>query len=482
MNRNYPVLILCLLVISFCYSYSQNELLKKLKRTKRDETNFNESPNITKPIEYKCTLLFRNHEEREESIRRGYFMSRLTIAGNNVKFSDIPKKEFCKGRTMVIEILATHSVTFDEDFDSHGLDLTLVVTAPNWIIGLNRKIILTGANGGSSLGTAGQIPNSIHGADGREGIPGGHGGYFYGIGVEYNWQTANGEMIPNKKPIPYPNLCYYNTDEYFEYFQCPHRMPRVIGGVAYCDEPVVTDSKFRIYVNGGNGGRGQNGGDGQKGTDGTTFDLDPKKIERNGFVHGFDTILHQDVEPLANETNLGTGISEVIVGEMPKIGGRGGKAGPGGLGGQPGGVAIISIYDLPYYYQGCDELLIYGNEGAEGKQGTSGLAGLSENTGYDVQLSVYYTPNTSIQLRNVEYYPHSNPYTSRSLQNLGISKRENKPRLHRRFYRVYEAVEKYTNFTYYNLANTDNGRLLRVVFTALQDVFHSSDRLRSLPK
>ncbi|XP_043484389.1 uncharacterized protein LOC122512555 [Leptopilina heterotoma] len=480
MNINYPIVILFLLLISYCFSYNQNVLLNKLKRLKREETNFNESPNITKPLEYTCTLLFRNKEEIYESIRRGYFMSRLTIAGRNVKFSNIPKNEFCKGRTLVIELIATESVIFDEDFNSRGLDLTLVVAAPLWLIGLNRKIILNGANGESHASPK-KVPNSIHGADGKEGFPGGPGGYFYGIGDEYNWQTANGEIINNTETKTYP-LCYYSTDEFIEYFVCPYRIAKPIAGVGALNEPIDTDSKLRIYVNGGNGGRGQNGGDGEKGTDGTTFDLDPQKIERNGFVDGFDTILHEDVEPLANETYLGKGISEVIVGAMPEIGGRGGKAGPGGLAGQPGGVAMICVSNLyPFFRQeqSPDDIIVYGNEGAEGKQGASGLAGYSDSTGYDVQLSVYYTPSTKIQLRNIEFYPHVNPYTSRSLQNLGVSKRQNKQRIYRKFYTVYEAVEKYTNFTFFNLANTPNGRWQRNIFSALQDTYHSSWRLQS---
>ncbi|XP_051154495.1 uncharacterized protein LOC127277432 [Leptopilina boulardi] len=459
------ILLVLISLFSYCVSNNEELLSKKWMRQKREINSNN--------VELECSILFDTKEQRRLSIKRGYYLSKLTMKGDNIRISDIPKSDYCVGRIMIIEMFAKEEMIFDMDYNSNGRDQTLVIGAMFWtVIGENRKIILNGRKG-YGRGRPKKANNTINGADGKEGEPGRNGGFLYGSLVIISWENEKGEAL-NAEDKSNP-LCYYKGNDFVQYFHCPHSIEREklfkTGGVNPTINPPEHNYVLTVYVNGGDGGNGQDGGDGDRGEDGTTFNLDKQLIEPNGFVHGFDIMLEQKVEPPKDESHLGQGVSEVILGTMPKDGGRGGYAGPGGYGGKPGGVLIIQVFALEAVYfneRPANNLrIIYGNEGQMGKNGRPGLGSFAEYWGRDIQLSIYYTKNKTIELRNIEYYPHENPFTMNSIQNDNFTPRTiQQLKTMPVFYSFSDAIVEYQKFCMqYAERSTLKGRMYTDIIT-----------------
>lgn len=251
-------------------------------------------------------------------------------------------------------------------------------------------------------------------------------------------------------------MCYTKNDEYLEYKICRDKLH-------------LANSNFSIkfYLNGGNGSRGQDGGDGLEGRDGTVFNLDKKMMRRDGNVQGFETILRKDVKAPLNESHLGSGFSQVILGDLATLGGRGGNAGPGGLGGQPGGAIFISLAEVDCFVT-TPISSVRGNKGKDGKDGRIGLFGFEGKPGSDIRLSVYSSPSGGLELRDIQYFKHKPLYLTHSFQKNIVSERQKIPERISPIYGYSSAASNYKNFVYDHLENTPNGRMQRKIF----ELFH----------
>ncbi|XP_051154508.1 uncharacterized protein LOC127277439 [Leptopilina boulardi] len=442
---NIKFILLILFIFSSCNSY-ERELF--LKRSLRQISLSNDSV-----IKKNCSLIFDSFFERDETIKRGYYLSRLRIEGTTIRISDIPEANYCQNEIAAIELFATEKIIFDQDYNSHGVSVSLVAAAPTWIVnGNERKIILTGKNGKKPHSKKRQKKNSKHGADGKEGAQGGDGGYFYGSAKYFLWQSDDNGTIINEDLNKFP-LCTMDTNEYLLYTLCNSSRNFVI----------------KFYVNGGKGGKGQDGGDGLNGLDGTTFNFDKKLIASDGTVKDYETILKKIIEPPFNEQNLGMGISELILGDRPTLGGRGGNAGAGGYGGKGGGVFLISLTETPCYLTTEYPMEFHrGKYGKNGKNGQPGFRGLAGSLGYDIRLNLYTKKNGEIEIRNVEHFRHESPYLKRKVNN-GIVLEQSYPKFIPSIYGYGNALNNYIIFLNNTLNNTRNEKMHKEIL----DIFNN---------
>lgn len=163
---------------------------------------------------------------------------------------------------------------------------------------------------------------------------------------------------------------------------------------------MLNADKLTIKAQGGNGGDGQNGGNGAVGISGAMFDLDKSKIKRNGDVDGFDVIIKRNITPPDNESSLGFGIQEVVLGVRGTNGGKGGDGGEGGNGGLPGVYAFLDLQD-----SACNTKTIFKDVpfGRKGRGGKGGVGGMPGSPGTDVILKLYFPHGKEIEIRNELY-------------------------------------------------------------------------------
>lgn len=111
----------------------------------------------------------------------------LMVTGNTVKISDVIRNAKCWNEANVIKVFALHRVIIDADIDKIGKNSTIAIIAPKWRVIGKRQINLAGHNG-----NAHDPPNAMNGRTAKEdgkigepGLAGGSGGYFFGIGNQF---------------------------------------------------------------------------------------------------------------------------------------------------------------------------------------------------------------------------------------------------------------------------------------------------------
>lgn len=425
------------------------------KRRQTDIDNNEETFITNDNLKLTCHLFYDSFAEREETIRRGYYTSKLTITGEIIHISDIPSaQDFCQGsRTIAIELFATEKVIFDKDYNSNGVEMTLFIGAPIWILlGTERKIILNGRNGRKVTQRKRRINNSPDGAHGQNGESGTAGGHFFGVGKYFHFQTSsefNSSELDDKTKLHYYPFCYVERKKYLKFFLCD-------------------DENFSIqfHVNGGNGGRGQNGGQGLNGLNGTVFNVSEILLS-NDIYRQNGGILKKAIPPPVDEPFLKNGTSQIIHGQMATLGGRGGNAGLGGDGGKEGGVILVTTTDTDCVL--ADEEPITPHDGARGKNGKNGeigRRGLPGTPGSDVSFDLFFGDNNQIELRNIKYFQHQ-LYLESFETNTVIPVRRREIILPTKLYDYSSGMFNYRNFLDKHMRENANHTLQEELFSSI---------------
>lgn len=119
------------------------------------------------------TLAYRNVRcvSRTEILAEGY----------NLKISDVVALD-CWNDARIIKIYAINTVFVDDNIDKSGMEAQVIIIAPTWNVISSpreqRRIVLDGSMGGRQAEAA-------TGIDGKAGLPGRPGGFFYGIGSHF---------------------------------------------------------------------------------------------------------------------------------------------------------------------------------------------------------------------------------------------------------------------------------------------------------
>ncbi|RZF40563.1 hypothetical protein LSTR_LSTR014797 [Laodelphax striatellus] len=243
---------------------------------------------------------------------------RLIVKGFQVRLSEINSEQLvhslCNNITIKeVALLAVDSVFLDEDTTDMFQGVNLFVAAPKWEVIGQRKIVLSGRKG---LDIS-ENP-FLNDRDGKPGLPGGNGGSFVGIGLQF----LNGNSL-------------------------------------------------LVESNGGRGGPGANGAKGEKGADGSNAEEKMKLgiySKNYTFTKGIETdslerslLLTDDYSNDVNEQKFYTADSRYCSscctyyrseihlvkgdGDCGGIGGPGGFGGEAGLGGLPGEQELVELRD-----------------------------------------------------------------------------------------------------------------------------------------
>ncbi|XP_022185352.2 uncharacterized protein LOC111044494 [Nilaparvata lugens] len=118
---------------------------------------------------------------------------RLTVKGFQIRFSEINSgdlvRSHCNNITVKdVALLAVDTVYLDEDSADIFRGVNMFVAAPKWEVIGQRRMVLSGHNGAERSGDELYVGNS---KDGRPGLPGGNGGTFFGIGLQF----VNGKSL-----------------------------------------------------------------------------------------------------------------------------------------------------------------------------------------------------------------------------------------------------------------------------------------------
>lgn len=105
----------------------------------------------------------------------------ILAKGYNLKISDVVALD-CWNDARIIKMYAINTVFVDDNIDKIGMEAQVIIVAPTWNVISSpheqRRIVLDGAMGGRQAQAA-------TGVEGKAGLPGGPGGFFYGFGSHF---------------------------------------------------------------------------------------------------------------------------------------------------------------------------------------------------------------------------------------------------------------------------------------------------------
>ncbi|XP_022186301.2 uncharacterized protein LOC111045248 [Nilaparvata lugens] len=268
---------------------------------------------------------------------------RLIVEGYQICLAEINSKDLiqshCNNITVKeVALLAVDAVYLDEDTVDIFREVDMFVVAPKWEVIGQRRIVLSGQNGAHHSGDALYVDN---GTDGRPGLPGGNGGNFFGIGLQF-----------------------------------------------------VNGKNLLIESNGGRGGQGTDGAKGMRGLAGR----DAAEKLKSGlysrsymFDSGVETgSMNKSLVPNAEERifrlyppyksyecdDVDAGFKVITEdGDCGGEGGAGGFGGEAGIGGQPGDQKLIQLGDSSQI-QMENQNGRTGTRGNKGKTGERGMDGI----------------------------------------------------------------------------------------------------------
>ncbi|XP_022190528.2 uncharacterized protein LOC111048857 [Nilaparvata lugens] len=118
---------------------------------------------------------------------------RLVVKGFQISFAEINSEDLvqshCNNITVKeVALLAVDTVYLDEDTADSFKGINVFVAAPKWEVIGQRRLVLSGQTGSQHSGDKLYVDKSKHG---RPGQPGGNGGNFFGIGLQF----VNGESL-----------------------------------------------------------------------------------------------------------------------------------------------------------------------------------------------------------------------------------------------------------------------------------------------
>ncbi|RZF37561.1 hypothetical protein LSTR_LSTR017148 [Laodelphax striatellus] len=263
---------------------------------------------------------------------------RLVVKGFHIRISEVNLEElvqhYCNNITVKdVAFLAVETVFLDEDTVDIFKGVNVFIAAPKWEVIGQRRIVISGKAGPN---VSDNEPYVANGKDGKPGLPGGNGGSFFGIGLQF----LNGQSL-------------------------------------------------RIESNGGAGGAGAKGAKGAKGLDGMNASQKLKlgmvdhryKFDRGmktGDVNNSLTQEHGDRDFEIAYCGDYVYAEVQVINEDGDCGGRGstgGFGGEGGIGGFPGDQQLIELGDSSHIEM-QNQIGSMGERGSIGETGDRGTDGI----------------------------------------------------------------------------------------------------------
>ncbi|RZF35660.1 hypothetical protein LSTR_LSTR013071 [Laodelphax striatellus] len=265
---------------------------------------------------------------------------RLIIKGFQVRIAEINSIDFvqslCNNNTVKeVAILAVETIFLDEDIIDMFRGVNMFIAAPKWEVIGQRRIVLSGQPGSEI--SAGN-PYVANGKDGKPGLPGGNGGSFFGIGLQF----LNGKSL-------------------------------------------------RIESNGGRGGPGANGAKGVSGLAGGDaseklvlgiydhsyfFNAGVKTDDVNNAIHAIPSSFREEAFKLYPYDDVYAEVKILTeVGDCGANGAAGGFGGESGIGGLPGDQQLIELGDSSQIKMRKQN----GDMGTRGRMGETGDRGPNGN-------------------------------------------------------------------------------------------------------
>jgi hypothetical protein len=331
--------------------------------------------------------------------------NKLVIKGNFVKLSDIQecKKQQCNDESSLY-IFAYHTLFIDIDLMKEGKERSVYIVSPIWDVQQEVTFNLNGRNGLQPLPSTAAVEKN-----GISGNPGGPGGNFLGVGIEF-----------------------------------------------------INGYQLTITANGGAGGNGQNGGNGRNGMNGITPD---KPGDSMWHTKGSTDTCRSQASKTRIDRMTQDGDDFILYGTKGTIGQNAGNGGQAGIGGPNGEIQVISTNGLQ------NNIIISKIAGINGKSGSVGIGGTGGTHGDKLSCVCYivtkfWEHQYSVRFRDFWYTPDGKSENGRdgivdnsgtALQRNAIPKSESMQSLSNVYQSGHDMNNEFFNpIDFKNFPNTNN--------------------------